>query len=240
MSTVYTEQEEIEQEQTAEEPEEQEEQTEEIPEGEEEYSFDDGTKFKDQKSALEHAKKTIQNQNYELAKANAYQQAAQDLYQKGLAPAPVPATEESLAEWETQFFADPKKALDQIEKKVEQRVLTAAQRASEDAQIEAAWKAENPDIAHLWKLALMSVEEEPGLFRSVAQTKGQKAARDLAAQKVRSQIDAVTEARKPKKQLESTRTVTQPAGQSSVTPKKQETKLLTMVEQIASLKKGKR
>lgn len=203
------------------------------------YDFGDGKKFKTQKEALAYSRELIRAQELELAQANAYQQAARD-FSPGLPQTQQQTPQKTKEELEAEFYSDPITATRNITQEVRQQILTEQQAAAEDARIQRMFCEENPDLAHLWDLTVLTVQKDPTLFATLARTKGEKAARDLAAQKVRAQIDMAAQIKKPKTELGKGKIVTPAPGQQSVTKKVPAEKPLSMSEQMAKLNEKRR
>lgn len=224
--------------------EEQEEETEaeetEQDDGSEGYDFGGGKKFRTQKEALAYAQELTRAQELELAQANAYRQAIEENRQYSQAPQTQQAPQRTKEELEAEYYTDPIAATERIVAEAGKQILTRQQAAAEDARIQRAFCDENPDLEHLWDFVALTVQKDPQLYSLTARTKGEKAARDLAAQKVRAALDMAQQIKKPKTELGKQKSVTPPAGQQSVTKKAAAEKTLSMAEQMSELNEKRR
>lgn len=200
------------------------------------YDFGNGVKFKTQKEALAYQQELLKAKELELAEANAYRQAILD--QQARTSIPQAPPEDTFDEAE--YYADPKAALQKVEQKILSKVEAARQQKAEDERVWNAFVSDHPDLADFRDDVERIVISEAQLFSTVARTRGEKAARDLAAQKVRAKMEKYIQATKPKKELPSTKSVTQSSSQTTVTPKTKQEKPMSMMEQIATLKQKRR
>ena len=233
-----------------EQPEVEAEETEEAPEGTEvqdeteateedyEYDFGNGAKFKTQKEALKYSQELIRQQELELAQANAYRQAAQEFRTPQVQePQEVPKTKEEL---EAEFYSDPIGTINKVATQTKAQLLAEQQAKKEDERIWNDFVNDHPELANFQDEVTALVIKEAALFQSVTRTRGEKAARDLAAQKMKAKLSMFAQAGKPKKELGKDKSVTPQGTQSSVTKKKEEEKTMSLKEQMAILNKKRR
>lgn len=202
------------------------------------YDFGAGVKFKTQKEALAYQQELLRQKDLELAEANAYRQAAHDFRTPNM-QVPVQQEEDPQA-WETEFYANPKQALAKEVEKLEHKMLTKQQQASEDRRVWNDFVSDHPELADFQDEITNIVTKEASLFSSVARTRGEKAARDLAAQKMKAKLNMYAQAGKPKKELGKEKSVTPQGTQTGVTPKKGEEKALSLQDQMSILNKKRR
>lgn len=202
------------------------------------YDFGSGVKFKTQKEAMAYQQELLRQKDLELAEANAYRQAAQDF--RTPQQQFVPQAEEDPAAWETEFYANPKQALAKEVEKLEHKMMTKQQQAAEDRRVWNDFVADHPELADFQDEITNIVMKEATLFSSVSRTRGEKAARDLAAQKMKAKLNMYAQAGKPKKELGKEKSVTPTTSQNSVTQKKGEEKPMTLKEQMAKLNSKRR
>lgn len=239
MNTEEGTKQEIENETLAPEEQEQEQQAEEANPDEEGYELEDGTKVKTQAEAIKHQQALLRAKELELAEANAYRQAAYDLGQRQV-QAPVQEQAEDPAAWETRFYTNPREAINEVAQTIEQRVQAATATAAADERIWNNFKARHPDLADFREDLQSVVFGNKELLQTMVRTRGEEAAMDLAAQKLRAKFERYADMKKPRKELGKDKNVTPTTTQTGVTPKKTEEKSLSMVEQMNMMKEKRR
>ena len=197
------------------------------------YELEDGSKFRTQAEALKHQQKLVRDAELAAAvaqaEANAFRQMPSYAPQQQQQQAPDPA------QWESDFYADPRKAIDSVVQTMEQKFQAKQAAEREDERIWRNFTDAHPELAGFQKEIIDIVQAEPQLFQTLSRTRGEKAALDLAASKMKSKLDSYYEAKKPKRDLGSGKSVTPPAGHASVTRKVQEEKPMSLKEQMAKL-----
>lgn len=197
------------------------------------YDFGGGVKFKTQKEALAYQQELLRAKDLELAAANAYRQAAQDLGQQHSNPnIPQAQPEEDI---ETELYTDPKKLFEKIEQRALTKMEAKLSAKEEDERIWRKFSDKHPDLADFRADLMGVVQENAEIVQGINKTRGQEAAMDWAAQKMRAKFERYNEMKKPKVELGKQKSVTPPAGQTTVTTKKGEEKPLSMVDQLAML-----
>lgn len=197
------------------------------------YELDDGSKFRTQAEALAHQRKLLRDAELAAAvaqaEANAYRQST---YQA----APVQqAPQQDPQQWENDFYADPKRAIEQAVQTAEQRMAAAQESRAADERIWRTFTDAHPELSGFRKEITDLIAGEAQLFTTIARTRGEKAAIDLAAQKMNEKLSKWAEAKKPKRDLGQARSVTPTATSQSITRKAQEEKPMSLKEQMAKL-----
>ena len=197
------------------------------------YELEDGSKFRTQAEALKHQQKLLRDAELAAAvaqaEANAYRQNTFQHAPQQAPPVPDPQ------QWESDFYADPKKAIEQAVQTAEQRMNQAQESKAADERVWRDFTNDHPELAGFRKEITDVIMAEPQLFQTISRTRGEKAARDLAAQKMKAKLDSYYEAKKPKRDLGQARSVTPTATSQSVTRKAQEEKPMSLKEQMAKL-----
>lgn len=205
----------------------------------------DGQSFKTEAEALEYARTKITAADIELARADAYRQAAQDLGQRVThQPNVTPQPQEDEKEWEQKFFENPKKALEDAMAKARAEALSEVGKMTaldrENARLWSRFCELNPDLADFKE----DVEHATALHREAAValkgTKGEDAALNYIATKTRSKFQQWAEKAKPGTPMSKGGGASPSGGGKDVTSggsKKSDDKPLSFVEQIKQNKK---
>lgn len=146
---------------------------------------------------------------------------------------------------ETQLFENPKEFLKKFAEKIETKTVQRLdQTQAQKTQSDAIWREfsdRHPALADFRNEAEMITGQNLALVQKLVKTKGQAAAYDFIALKMREDFSRKANALKPSKQLSNKSAATTPSGTkpAGVTPKPKEKKPLSFAEQIRSIKKRK-
>lgn len=215
------------------------------PEAEGKYVIGDKS-FATQEEAFAYATSRLKETEVELAVTDAFRQGVAAATGATAAlgnvtPAPEPEDDFD----ETEYFADPKAFLSKFKAKTiaEARniIQTETQTTATAERIWSEFSNRHPELADFRADVESFVEGNAEVLRALIATKGQAAAYDYAATKVKAEFQRRADALKPKKVLSnggggaSTGTAPQ-----NVTRKVDTKKPLSFAEQLRSIKKGKR
>lgn len=187
-----------------------------------------GQEFKNQKEAFAYAEQLAREKDIADAHAQGVREALEA--QRAQAPAQPPEEED----FDAKFYANPKEALKDVQVRARDEALAVIRL---EQQREKAWNeflAENPDIRK--KDAERILFEDQVLQKMTDLDKAKK----LLAQKVRAEYAEIAEMIKPRTQLADKKQTLAPSGGPArgVTPPKKEEKILSLAEQMRTLRKN--
>lgn len=203
--------------------------------------------FKTQDEAFAFATEELQRKNHEIELADAYRAGVSDRSSSDAPAAPlVPESEADqairiLGISETEFYENIPGALLKLAAKIREDVTqeVRARGAAETAE-QAAWRefyTRHPDLEGFDEDVRSALVKHEAEVKATVRTKGKDAGYALLAQKTKKKFQDYADKLKPKTALPNGSTATPPKGQTNVTQTTQPTKILSMAEQVRSIRK---
>lgn len=200
--------------------------------------------FKTMAEAHAYATSQLSTLETEAQVADAYRRGVQEALQtsnpiQNVTPSQAPEDDFN----EEEYFADPKGFLKKFSEKIKAETIgTLTEQQTVQAESNRIWNeftSRHPALADFRNEAETFVGANVTTVKAIIATKGQSAAYDYIAMKLREQFSKYAEATKPTRKLPNGGNAS-PSGQSrSVTPKQALKKPLSFAEQIRSIKKRK-
>jgi len=176
--------------------------------------------------------------------SNAYRQGIQDAIARGESPQSVTPTAPEEDDFnEEEYFSNPKEFLKNYAEKIKtQTAQSIKQELSVKEQSDQIWREfteRHPALADFREDTEQFVGQNLQTVQAIISTKGQGAAYDYIALKMKEKFSRYAQAVRPEKRLPNTSAGATPAaGGSSVTPRPTAKKPLSFAEQLRSIKKS--
>lgn len=218
----------------------------ELPQGEQAAPAADAIRIGDktfatQAEAFAYAQAELARQNNELAIAEAYRAGIADASMPMHNAPQAPAQPQDDPEWETKFYADPKRTLHEfatkIREEVKKEVTGEVEMRTEEQKLWAQFYQRHPDLEGFQEDAQAMLTKHDAELKALVRTKGQTAAFDYLAQKTRAKFQEYIERAKPRRTLPNTSAAPSPGTQTSVTPAAKPKPKVDFISQIRSLRK---
>jgi len=188
----------------------------------------DGKTFKNQREALVYAEQLAREREIESAHAAGMREAIQ-AQTAGQQPAPEPEDD-----FEQRFYANPKETLKTLQSQARDEAVAVIRAEQQREKIWGDFLSENPDIRR--KDAERVLQEN---WDTIGKVTDLKKGQQILARMVRDEYAEISQLMKPRTTLEKKTQAVSPSGGSrnGVTPVKKEEKVLSMAEQMRSLRK---
>lgn len=210
--------------------------------GAEEYAFElpDGSKHKTQAEAFAHAQRLIQEKDLALVQAEAFQQGVHAFADRfpgtQTQHAPQANPEEERAQWENDYYTDPKKVIESVKssaiEEAKKQIRSELTLQQQNEQVWSNFTMLHPDLADFREDVDATANIHAREIQAFVAAGKPKEAMDFVARKTRAKFEMYVEATKKRTELPRKQTDAPAPGGQTVTTGKKETTPVDFATQI--------